>query len=56
MYCAVGFYAHEGKNEVKCHNIEGFGGFMARGHSGRQGSSRVTGCRALMSDGLNLHY
>lgn len=20
------FYAHEGKNEVKCHNIEGFGG------------------------------
>jgi predicted lipoprotein with Yx(FWY)xxD motif len=20
------FYAHEGKNEVKCHNIQGFGG------------------------------
>jgi len=20
------FYAHEGKNEVKCHNVEGFGG------------------------------
>jgi predicted lipoprotein with Yx(FWY)xxD motif len=20
------FYAHEGKNEVKCHNVQGFGG------------------------------